>query len=93
AGVSLQLVRHLYDPDGVLDGWQHRLLGWHLDAEVVSFLALTGASVDVDEYGRNLPWYRDLPETVDSAQSAVRRVRVRFTQQAARLRRVSATQR
>jgi hypothetical protein len=30
---------------------QHQLLGWHLGAEVISFLHAVGAGVDVDEYG------------------------------------------
>jgi hypothetical protein len=30
---------------------QHHLLGWHLDAEVIRFLAGVKADFDVDEYG------------------------------------------
>jgi hypothetical protein len=30
---------------------QHQLLGWHLDREVIAFLADVGAEFDADEYG------------------------------------------
>jgi len=30
---------------------QHQLLGWHLDADSISFLARVGAEIDADEYG------------------------------------------
>jgi hypothetical protein len=39
-------------------GWQHRLLGWHLPAEALSFLATVRAEIDADEYGQDLPWWR-----------------------------------
>lgn len=32
-------------------GGQHQLLGWHLGRDVLDFLQLTGAELDVDEYG------------------------------------------
>lgn len=60
AGGVLQIVRYLDTADGELGDWQHRLLGWHLSAEVVDFLADVGAEVDVDEYGQSLPWWRFL---------------------------------
>jgi uncharacterized protein DUF4279 len=30
---------------------QHQLLGWHLEADDLAFLARIGADIDVDEYG------------------------------------------
>lgn len=30
---------------------QHQLLGWHLDRSTLAFLQLTGADLNVDEYG------------------------------------------
>lgn len=30
---------------------QHQLLGWHLDADTLAFLARVGADIDCDEYG------------------------------------------
>jgi hypothetical protein len=59
----LQLVRHFDDDDGeeeelsVSDAplqklaGQHQLLGWHLDSDVLGFLARVGAEIDADEYG------------------------------------------
>lgn len=32
-------------------GGQHQLLGWHLDRSVLEFLTVTGAELDIDEYG------------------------------------------
>lgn len=63
----LQVVRYLNDDDGAdedrtplvtaegmvlekLPG-QHQLLGWHLAAEDLSFLASLNTAIDVDEYG------------------------------------------
>jgi hypothetical protein len=43
--VGLLIGRHFPDEDGVPDGF-----GWHLDAQLVEFLAAVGASIDVDEY-------------------------------------------
>lgn len=63
AGAVLEVVRDFDDPDGEeeelsppdaelqkLPG-QHQLLGWSLDHEVLEFLVVTGAHLDVDEYG------------------------------------------
>jgi hypothetical protein len=59
----LQIVRTFDDPDGAEEdltpselgyeklAGQHQLLGWHLDHDVLNFLHLTGAELDVDEYG------------------------------------------
>ncbi|MFE6734995.1 DUF4279 domain-containing protein [Microbacterium sp. NPDC057650] len=60
----LQIVRDFDAEDGeeenlrVSDGdmlrplaGQHQLLGWHLSAETLSFLAHLGADIDCDEYG------------------------------------------
>lgn len=59
----LQVVRYFNDKagdgpadSGVIEGMeklpgQHHLLGWHLDAEVIRFLAEVKADFDVDEYG------------------------------------------
>lgn len=63
----LQIVRDLDAEDGqedsadeprLADGevltklaGQHHLLGWHLDAETLTFLASVGADIDCDEYG------------------------------------------
>jgi hypothetical protein len=62
----LQVVRHLDDAEGEsedlrprqVDGHllekfpgQHQLLGFHLDAETLRFLADTGIEIDLDEYG------------------------------------------
>jgi hypothetical protein len=61
AGAVLRFVRYLDDPDdpgGTADGWQHRLLGWHLNAEVLRFLASVHAEIDADEYGQALPWWQ-----------------------------------
>jgi hypothetical protein len=52
---TLQVVRHLDDPDGEPDGYQHRLLGWHVSRAVLAFAAETGAEIDVDEYGIDDP--------------------------------------
>ncbi|MEV1018147.1 DUF4279 domain-containing protein [Micromonospora sp. NPDC049801] len=58
----LQVVRVFEHPDGEeenltspVDGMQklagqHQLLGWHLNAQVLEFLRLTRAELDVDEY-------------------------------------------
>ena len=63
AGVVLEVVRDLDDPDGEEDELsrpgaelqklpgRHQLLGWSLDREVLEFLVVTGARLDVDEYG------------------------------------------
>ncbi len=51
-GSVLQVVRYLDDPDGYLDDYQHRLLGWHLDRKTLRFLLDVGAEIDVDEYGQ-----------------------------------------
>jgi hypothetical protein len=58
AGGGLSVVRYLDTADGELGDWQHRLLGWHLTAEVIDFLADVGADVDIEEYGQSLPWWR-----------------------------------
>lgn len=59
----LQVVRYFNDETGdepnssaLIEGMerpagQHHLLGWHLDAEVIRFLAEVKADFDVDEYG------------------------------------------
>jgi hypothetical protein len=60
AGSQLSVARWFDAKDGELDGGQHRLLGWHLDENVIRFLAHTQASLDVDEYGSDLPWWRPL---------------------------------
>ena len=62
-GCVLQLVRDFDDEEGEeeelsppdaplqkLSG-QHQLLGWHLDAELLSLLVRVGAHIDADEYG------------------------------------------
>jgi len=41
---------HPGDPDGRDDAAAPNLLGWHLDREVLDFLHITGAVLDVDEY-------------------------------------------
>ena len=43
--VGLLIARHFPDEDGVTDGF-----GWHLDPELVEFLAAIGAAIGVDEY-------------------------------------------
>ena len=60
---ELQIVRHFGDDSGeeevittTSEGFtklagQHQLLGWHLDATTIAFLAETGVELDVDEYG------------------------------------------
>jgi Domain of unknown function (DUF4279) len=58
AGCQLSVARWFDARDGDSDGGQHRLLGWHVDEDVIGFLASTKASVDVDEYGQDLPWWR-----------------------------------
>ena len=62
-GVVLQVVREFGTPNGeeevipvrpdglVKLSGQHQLLGWHLDSDVIRFLADTGLEVDFDEYG------------------------------------------
>lgn len=60
AGSELSVARWFDASDGDLDGFQHHLLGWHLDEDVIKFLAHTQASLDVDEYGQDLPWWRPL---------------------------------
>jgi hypothetical protein len=62
-GCYLQLVRYFNDdegeeeelspPDAPLQklAGQHQLLGWHLDAGSLKFLARVGAELDADEYG------------------------------------------
>lgn len=59
----LQVVRYFNDEAGdqddnspAIDGMeklpgQHHLLGWHLDADSIRFLAEAKADVDIDEYG------------------------------------------
>ena len=63
----LQIVRHFDAEDGeqeILDAvgsptgevltklaGQHQLLGWHLDAQTLTFLSSIGADIDCDEYG------------------------------------------
>ena len=62
----LQVVRNFDDDEGQEDdahdevvdgvemrrlGGQHQLLGWHLDRSVLEFLTVTGAELDIDEYG------------------------------------------
>ncbi|MEU1620500.1 DUF4279 domain-containing protein [Streptomyces sp. NPDC005722] len=51
-GAVLQVVRCFEDadrtPPGAPDG--PNLFGWHLDREVLDFLAAVGAEIDVDEY-------------------------------------------
>jgi hypothetical protein len=49
---TLAIVRYLDHDDGVLDGIQHRLLGWYLPPETLSFLAGIGAGIVADEYGQ-----------------------------------------
>jgi len=57
----LQVVRYFDDEDGqkeIIDtsdgltklAGQHQLLGWHLDLEILEFLASIKADIDVDEY-------------------------------------------
>jgi hypothetical protein len=53
AGARLQVVRYLDDEDGEPDGWQHRLLGWHLTDDVLRFALDTRAEIDIDEYGQD----------------------------------------
>ena len=60
AGSELSVARWFDANDGDIDGGQHHLLGWHLDNDVIRFLAHTQASVDVDEYGSDFPWWRPL---------------------------------
>jgi hypothetical protein len=60
---TLQVVRYFGFDDGEKEGLtvtadgleklsgQHQLLGWHLSAEVMSFLVNLGAEIDADEYG------------------------------------------
>lgn len=62
---ELRIVRHFNDDDGEEEAVddapghpllrkmprQHHLLGWHLDSEVLRFIADAGWSLDVDEYG------------------------------------------
>lgn len=43
--LTLQIVRYFADPAG-----EEQLLGWHLDADGLAFLARIGADIDVDEY-------------------------------------------
>lgn len=74
AGGALTVVRYLDDPDGEADGWQHRLLGWGLEQHALRFLADLGATVDVDEYGQEWPWYHRLPGLLDSTRSAISRL-------------------
>lgn len=62
-GARLQVVRYFDVADGEDEGLsspiegleklpgQHQLLGWHLDREVLEFIRLTRADLDVDEYG------------------------------------------
>jgi hypothetical protein len=62
-GCYLQLVRYFDDDEGEEEdlssadaplqklAGQHQLLGWHLEADSVSFLARVGAEIDCDEYG------------------------------------------
>jgi hypothetical protein len=62
-GCTLQLVRYFNDdaggdeelspPDAPLQKLtgQHKLLGWHLDADLLGFLARVGVEIDADEYG------------------------------------------
>ncbi len=58
---TLQVVRYLDDEDGESEiisrhgnlvklSGQHQLLGWHINAETLAFLASIKAEVDVDEY-------------------------------------------
>jgi hypothetical protein len=79
AGASLQIVRYLDDRDGEADGEQHRLLGWHLDTEVLQFAIDVGAAIDADEYGQALPWSW-LPELIDSMKFTAHRLRRRWRQ-------------
>jgi hypothetical protein len=64
AGCELSIVRYFDDEageeeeDGRMAGsdlvrlpGQHQLLGWHLGADVLTFLVRVGAVLDVDEYG------------------------------------------
>jgi hypothetical protein len=53
AGARLQIVRYLDDEDGEPDGWQHRLLGWHLTGDMLRFALDTRAEIDIDEYGQD----------------------------------------
>ena len=43
----------LSPPDAPLQklAGQHQLLGWHLDADTLTFLSRIGAEIDADEYG------------------------------------------
>jgi hypothetical protein len=45
SGATLQVVRYFGDRTGEFRGF-----GWHLDEPVISFLAETGAVLDVDEF-------------------------------------------
>ncbi|HYN92300.1 MAG TPA: DUF4279 domain-containing protein [Pilimelia sp.] len=46
SGARLQIVRYFDDKNG-----EPELLGWHLDRDLLEFLRVTGADIDVDEYG------------------------------------------
>jgi hypothetical protein len=57
---GLQVVRELGEGepeshpatgDLVVISGQHQLLGWHLDRDLIAFLAETGMELDIDEYG------------------------------------------
>ncbi|MFC5753757.1 DUF4279 domain-containing protein [Actinomadura rugatobispora] len=62
-GAVLEVVRYFDDEDGEEEelsppgaalqklAGQHQLLGWGLDRRVLEFLLMTGAYLDVDEYG------------------------------------------
>lgn len=77
AGASLHVVRYLDDRDGPPDGWQHRLLGWHLGQDVLRFAVEVRADLDVDEYGQDLPWFSRQPTILDRLPLALRRRRGR----------------
>lgn len=69
----LEIVRYLGDEetesDGQLDtegvgshGSADNLFGWHVDRNVLDFLAATGAVLDVDEYDMSPAVESDEPE-------------------------------
>lgn len=57
-GHSFTLYRHFDEKDGVIDGYQHRLLGWYFEPGVLQFLADINADVGADEYGQEFSWWQ-----------------------------------
>lgn len=56
----LTIVRYFDAKGGVLDGYQHRLLGLDLQPDVIAFLSRVGAGIWVDEYGADFPLWRPI---------------------------------